>query len=137
MKPTMRRGVKAEDVADAAPLVHEMGHRYLRHLTTAVFLGGLSSGTAEARMYDIQKTMWEWVIASGWNSKVPVWKTVADLLHQLGFTGVVSTSLVINTLQLNLSHVSTLHPREDEESFIDRMAKVAATKYGYDTQFKE
>lgn len=82
----MRRGVKAEDVADAAPLVHEMGHvghdkygsitcgqcyqRYLRHLTTAVFLGGLSSGTAEARMYDIQKTMWEWVIASGWNSKV-------------------------------------------------------------------
>ncbi|KAF4750569.1 Condensin-2 complex subunit G2, variant 2, partial [Perkinsus olseni] len=26
MKPTMRRGGKAEDIADAAPLVHEMGH---------------------------------------------------------------------------------------------------------------
>ncbi|KAF4662947.1 Condensin-2 complex subunit G2 [Perkinsus olseni] len=137
MKPTMRRGCKAEDIADAAPLVHEMGHRYLRHLTTTVFLEGLSSGTAEARMYDIQRTMWEWVIASGWNPEIPVWKTVADLLHELGFTGNMSTSLVMNTLQLNLSHVSTLHPREGEEAFIDKMAKVAATKYGYDAQFKE
>ncbi|KAF4676532.1 Condensin-2 complex subunit G2 [Perkinsus chesapeaki] len=137
MKPAIRRGGRAQDVADAAPLVHEMGHRYLRHLVTTVYLGGLSTGTAEARLYDIQRTLWEWVIASGWNAKIPVWKTVADLLHQMGFTADMSTMLVINSLQLNLEHVSTLHPKEDEELYIDKMAKVAATKYGYDAQFKE
>ncbi|KAF4726678.1 Condensin-2 complex subunit G2, partial [Perkinsus olseni] len=68
---------------------------------------------------------------------IPVWKTVADLLHELGFTGNMSTSLVMNTLQLTLSHVSTLHPQEGEEALIDKMAKVAASKYGYDAQFKE